>query len=171
MEDEKPINLRVGITIYPYHEVVIQQVLENLLENCPANFILLADTSGQLITLLGNRGNTDPVSLASLIAGDLIASQEIARKTGQYQDCQLVMREGKQMNSFISEIGRFMVLFVQVPSNVPIGWARLLIIEASQKINTIISTPPPHFDKSDAGTYSIPEKKTIDDALSSLWKT
>ncbi|MFZ5807812.1 MAG: roadblock/LC7 domain-containing protein [Chloroflexota bacterium] len=171
MEEHEPTTLRVGITIYPYHEAAIEQVLARLAESCPTHFILLADTSGQLITIHGNRGSIDPTSLASLVAGDLVASKEIARMTGQYQACQLIMREGKDINTFIAEIGRYLALFVQVASNVPLGWARLLILDASQKINTIISTPPPRFNKVDLGLEDVSVSNAVDDALSDLWKT
>lgn len=171
MDEQEPINLRVGITIYPYHEAAIEQTLSRLAETCPTHFILLTDTSGQLITIHGNRGSIDPTSLASLVAGDLVASKEIARMTGQYQACQLIMREGKEINTFIAEIGNSLALFVQVAANIPLGWARLLILDAGQKINTILSTPPPRFNKAELGLEDISVNNAVNDALSSLWKT
>jgi len=72
--------------------------------------------------------------LAALLAGDLAASSEIAHLTGTYQRHQLILREGETLNSFISEAGNDLVLFVHTTAEVPLGWARLLLQEAAHRI-------------------------------------
>lgn len=168
------LNLRVGVTIYPSQDKAIDLALAALQERCPAQFILLADTSGQLVSTQGERGALDLVALSSLIAGDLAASQEIARLTGQYQNCQLVLREGRQSNSFIVEVGRYLVLFVRVSTDVPLGWARLLIQETSAQIAEIMAATPDLADEMsrEAGIEDISKagfSDAVGDALDSLW--
>jgi predicted regulator of Ras-like GTPase activity (Roadblock/LC7/MglB family) len=166
---DETLNLRVGVTIYPEQDKAIGQVLAELKERCPAQFILLADTSGQLVSIHGERGTTDIVGLSALIAGDMAASQEIAMMTGQYQSYQLVLREGKQVSTFVAEAGKYLLLFVQVSAEIPLGWARLLIRETGRQVGLIVETPPEVTEKLDLG---LSDEKLIDafgDAMDSLW--
>ncbi len=168
-QNSEKLDLRIGITIYPSQKKAIKQVLVELEERCPTQLILLADVSGLLISIRGNRGESDPTALASLIAGDLAASQEIARMTNQYQSCQLILREGQRSNSFIAEVGPYLALFVQVDADTPLGWARLLILEASRQIVEIISVRPQFFQKPD---LELDEAKIINDVentFDNLW--
>lgn len=134
-------NLRCGITIYPAQDKEIDRVLSDLVQKIPAVFVMLTDVTGQIISVRGERGRIDIIALSSLVAGDLAASQEIARLTGEYQTYQMVVREGQRVNSFICEAGRYLVMFVQVSAEVPMGWARLLINAAGRKLDIILHTP------------------------------
>jgi predicted regulator of Ras-like GTPase activity (Roadblock/LC7/MglB family) len=154
--DTGNLELHVGVTIYPSQDTAIDRVLSRLRDRCQAQFVILSDTSGQLVSMHGDRGLVDLVALSSLVAGDMAASQEIARITGQYQDFQLVMREGQKTCTFISEAGRYLLLFVQIPVDVPMGWARLMIIEASRQIADIITSTPESSEKFD---FDISEEK------------
>ena len=116
----KPIDFPSGVTLFPSQDQAIDRVLNELKQKCPAQFVLLAEVSGQIISALGERGEINLVALGSLVAGDLAASQEIARLTDQYQNYQLILREGPKTNTFISEAGSHLVLFVRVDRETPI---------------------------------------------------
>jgi predicted regulator of Ras-like GTPase activity (Roadblock/LC7/MglB family) len=120
-------NLRSGLVLYPTHYQTIDQILLELVQKIPARFVLLTDVTGQVVSAHGDQSQIDLVALGSLIAGDLAASQEIARLTGQYQSYQLILREGLLSHTFITEAGQQFVLFVQTPGDTPLGWARMLI--------------------------------------------
>ncbi len=169
-EPKKTIDLPSRITIYPSQDQAIDQVLTNVLERCPAEYALLAEISGQLISVRGNRDLTNPVVLASLIAADMAASQEIARATRQYQHFQLALREGAASNTLIAEAGKYLILFVQVAKDVPLGWARLVISEASQKLEEIMSAAPEDTQETSLGLKAEGVSDWVDDALNSLWK-
>jgi predicted regulator of Ras-like GTPase activity (Roadblock/LC7/MglB family) len=166
---DKLLNLRIGITIYPSQKKAIKQVLGELEERCPTQLILLADVSGLLISIRGNRGESDPIALASLIAGDLAASQEIARMTNQYQSCQLILREGQKTNSFIAEVGPYLALFIQVDAETPLGWARLLILEASRQIVEIVSARPQFVQKPELELDEVKILNAVDNTFDNLW--
>ncbi len=159
----------MGLTIYPSQVQEIEKVLSDLKERCPAKFLLLVDVSGHLISSLSSREEKHLVELASLIAGDLAASQEIARLTGQFNSSQLVMREGEKAVSFLAEAGDQMILFVQLTRDVPLGWARLVINEAGKKIAEIIKTRPEDGSEiktdMDNGHFS----EAIGNAFDSVW--
>jgi len=167
---KKPIELPSGVTLHPSHDRAIDQVLHDLLRKAPAKFILLSEVSGQILSALGERTTADLVALSSLVAGDLAASQEIARLTDQYQNYQLILREGPQANSFITEAGRHMVLFVRVGKDVPLGWARLLIHETSRQLSNIIITPAEDIGGLDLGLNEDKLSSLVDEELNSIWK-
>lgn len=161
------INLRVGVVIYPEQEQQIDAVMGELQERLPAQFILLADASGQLVSFVGERISGDLTALASLIAGDLAASQEIARLTAHYEAFQLVLREGKEANTFLIEAGKSLVMFVQVAADVPLGWARIMIRDAGGSIGRIVASPPEFMPVIDLGER--PLSDAVEDALDDLW--
>lgn len=158
-----------GLNIFPDQSSAIEELLSELKERCPAQFILLTDTNGHLVTTLGDKDNQHLVELSSLIAGDMAASQEISRLTGQYKNSQLVMREGQKATSFIAEAGLQLILFVQLTRDVPLGWARLLINEIGRKIGEIIKTPPETGQNTDIGLDNQQFTEAVDKALDSMW--
>jgi predicted regulator of Ras-like GTPase activity (Roadblock/LC7/MglB family) len=167
---KKPIDLPSGVTLYPSQDQAIDRVLNELKQKCPAQFVLLAEVSGQILSALGERGEINLVALGSLIAGDLAASQEIARLTDQYQNYQLILREGANANTFISEAGPHLVLFVRVDKEIPIGWARLIIHEASRQLSDVVSAPPEEVTKLDLGLDDEKLSALVGDSLDSIWK-
>jgi predicted regulator of Ras-like GTPase activity (Roadblock/LC7/MglB family) len=164
-----PIEMPSGQSLHPSQDQAIERVLNDLMQKCPAQFVLLAELSGQLISTQGERGKTNLAALGALIAGDLAASQEIARLTGQYQHAQLILREGSKSTAFISEAGQQMALYMRVDKEVPMGWARLLILEASRTLAEVISTAPEDVEKLDLELSEEKLSTLIGDGLDSIW--
>lgn len=167
--NENLFDLRSGITIFSSQDKAIDEEISNLVVKVPAKFILLTAVTGQVISVAGDRGQIDLVALGSLIAGDLAASQEIARITGEYQNFQIILREGEKTHAFISEAGPHLILFLQISEEVPLGWARLLIQETARNIEKILSALPEDVESLDLGL----EKEELPDifsgALDELW--
>lgn len=135
-------SLRSGIVIFPSQDQAFDRVLIDLIQKIPARFALLTDTSGQLISFHGERGKMDLVVLGSLVASDLAASQAIAQIASESGEYQLVLRQGQQHNTFLVGAGRHLVLFVQTPAEVPLGWSRMLVMEAARQLHLALTTPP-----------------------------
>jgi predicted regulator of Ras-like GTPase activity (Roadblock/LC7/MglB family) len=172
--DRGHYTLRSGITIYPSQDRTINQVLTELIQKVPAQFLLLVDVTGQVLSARGEQGKVDLVALGSLVAGDLAASQEIARLTGEYQDYQMVLREGNTMHTFIVEAGIHLAMLVQISNEVPLGWARMLIRQAAQQLADLLDEPAEESQEISAAE-SMPEllqedlSDLFDDALDDLW--
>ncbi len=169
-ELNNPIDLPSGFSLGPLQDDAIDHVLEELSEKCPAQFILLAEVSGQILSAKGERGSADLVALSSLVVGDLAASQEIARLTGQYENYQMILREGPEANTFISEAGSYLALYVRVGNNVPIGWARLLIQEASRQLAMVVLTHSEKLKNLDLGLNKEKFTTLFEGGLESIWK-
>jgi predicted regulator of Ras-like GTPase activity (Roadblock/LC7/MglB family) len=163
--------LRGGLTIFPEHHQALELLLTNLVQKIPARFVLLCDVSGQLISSRGDTGRTNLVALGSLVAGDLAASQEIARLIGEYQDHQMILREGQTAHTFITEAGYYLALLVQVSSEVPLGWARMLTQEAARNLAEIMEQTPnevkPTTPEPILAEDGLPD--LFNDALDELW--
>jgi len=143
----KSHTLRSGLIIYPSQDKAIDQALTSLAQKVSAGFILLTDITGQVISVKGQHNQIDLVSLGSLVAGDLAASQEIARLTNQFQEHQMILREGRQTHTFIIEAGHSLALLVQISTETPLGWGRMIIKSAAQQLAEISATPPKEAEK------------------------
>jgi predicted regulator of Ras-like GTPase activity (Roadblock/LC7/MglB family) len=157
------------ITIYPDQMKAINSLLLDLVEQVPAQFSMIMDVAGQAIACRGEIGETNVVTLGALVAGDLAASKEIARVTGEYQNYQMILREGDRTHAFIYEAGPHIILFVQVPSDVPLGWSRRFIREVAYRVGEIL--PLSYGDMTDVGLDLDPEnvRDEINDAFEDLW--
>lgn len=166
--------LRSGLTLYPEQDKAINQALSDLMVKIPANFTILTDVTGQVIAAKGQKNGLDLVALGSLIAGDLAASQEIARLTGEYQDNQLVLREGQHTHTFVLEAGHYLALLVQVSHEVPLGWARMVIKQGTQGLAVIVEQAQAQNDQVAAVSGPLFTEDNLPDlfseALDDLWQ-
>ncbi len=169
LDARNPADFPVDVILYPGHDKAIRQVLEELAKKCPVQFILLAGVSGQPIAYEGEKGETNLSALGALLAGDLAASQEIARLTDQYQSYQMILREGRQSTIFLSEAGPYMVLFARVDHEVPLGWARMLILETCRQLADIAFARPDELNSLDLGLHEENLSTLIGDKLDSIW--
>lgn len=172
-ENSNLIKLRSGFSLSVHQISLIESELRHLFEMIPAKYILLVDTSGQYVTSVGEKCGVDPAIMGSLIAADLAASQEIARLTEEYQDYQMVLREGKKTHIIITEAGKQLILLVLFTKETPLGWARKLIQKSSATIFEYTNIPQPttKMIRSSEDTNSggdLPE--LFNNALDQIWK-
>ncbi len=172
-KQSRQYNLRSGLVLYPAQQEAIEDLLTGLAQNTPAHFILLADVTGQVISTRGGQNSKNTVALGSLVAGDLAASHEIARLTGQYQDNQMVLREGQSTHTFIGEAGHHLALLVQVSTETPLGWARMVIKKAARQLAEIAAEAPPE-QQCRPPAEALPAEENLpdlfSDALDDLWQ-
>ena len=162
------INLQYGVTLFPEQDKAIDKILADLIQKIPAQFILMTNVTGQIISVCGERGKTDLIALGSLVAGELVANQEIARISGEYQEYQLILRQGSTTNTWIAEAGDYLVLLLKVSSDVPMGWARMLITQGAKAIAKIMRETPQQ-EKPTEFSLGDGFSNQIDDALEDLW--
>jgi predicted regulator of Ras-like GTPase activity (Roadblock/LC7/MglB family) len=134
-----PKKWRGGLRLYPSQIEAINKLMRSLVDKLPARFAFLTEMSGQEICFEGQRnlsdkGEIDTNALGALVAGDLAASLEIARLTGEHSEYELVLRQGPSGSTCISDVGKSMALLVQFSREVPMGWARIVIVQVAKKI-------------------------------------
>jgi len=176
MSDEEETNwikLRSGFSLSINQIASLDSDLRDLYDMIPAKYILLVDTSGQFVTSVGEKENIDSAVMGSLIAADLAASQEIAILTEEYQDYQMVLREGKKTHIIITEAGKELILLVLFSKETPLGWARKLIQKSSAKIAeiTLMKTPvEKHTSQKDDSNTNENLPDLFNNALDQIWK-
>ncbi|MEZ4643784.1 MAG: roadblock/LC7 domain-containing protein [Chloroflexota bacterium] len=169
MAHDEQYRLRSGLTIVSEQSEQLEEMLAQLQQKIPANFILLVDVTGQVVTTKGDIGKHNLVMLGSLVAGDLAASQEIARLTGEYQDFQIVLREGQDSHIFIAEAGPYMAMLIQVNNDVPLGWARMLIRQSGEEIAQVLTMPAQEEPEWDLHAGEDDLSDLFEDALDDVW--
>lgn len=163
--------LRCGLILTPAQDQAIDKILSSMMEKIPAQYILLTDSNGQLVSFFGKREQADPVALGALVASDMAASKEIAHLSGEIQSNQLILREGSQVNTWIIEAGLYLVLMFKVSSNVPLGWTRMVIRRAAELIGQIVENPAMQDDTTEGITFQPGDfSRQIDESLDQLWQ-
>jgi predicted regulator of Ras-like GTPase activity (Roadblock/LC7/MglB family) len=127
------------LVISPAQDRQLVEVLDKVAKQAPAKLVLLADRNGQTIYNSEKSNDSWLVELAALIAGDLAASEEMARLMNSTEEHQLILREGVSQHAYIAKTGPHLVLFVQTSSEVPLGWSRLIVQEAVQELGDIFA--------------------------------
>lgn len=145
----------------------ISDALNKLKKQAPARLVLLADRNGQ--TIYNSENNQGQVELAALLAGDLAASEEMARLMHSQEDQLLILREGQNQHSYVAKVGGYLVLFVQLSGDVPLGWSRLIVQEAVQEILEIFAKNPVQEVHSEPSLNGHNVQESVNEALDSLW--
>lgn len=156
------------VVLHPEQLTAINQLLDTLMEKLSARLVFLTQVSGQMLAFRGTEGaNLDVDALGALIAGDLAASREIARVTGTYEECQLILRQGQHNHSLIAEVGDTCALFVLVSQQTPLGWVRMVTLDTARRLGELLqpmATPTPEWSiETDTLT------NLVNDSLDSIW--
>ncbi len=147
----------------------IQKLSDKLKKEAPAELVFVADRNGQVVAASGDFDRDKLGELGALLAGDLAANAEIARLIGTNQDNQLILRENEGEHSFISEAGENLILFVLTSSEVPLGWARLLIQQVGKELAATVkvSSNGNKVEEIDLGPDGVGDN--LSDNIDSLW--
>ncbi|MGA9399067.1 MAG: hypothetical protein WBV22_12500 [Anaerolineaceae bacterium] len=165
-----PQEYRSGLAVTASQQKAIEVILKSTLENIPAKFILLVDSSGQLVNVVGDTGTIETAALGSLIAADIAASQEITRLIGEEQVFQMVLREGEHYHLIIEEAGPRMSFITLFSRDVPIGWARNIIQTCADKITQATQVVDDGQPPQKNGPANDAFKDLFNTALDDIWK-
>ena len=138
---------RSQLVLTPAQLHEIRTVLSQFAQQAEVHCALLADFSGQDIVSWDGRGGVDSSTIAALAAGDLMATMEIGRMLGGKRACNLIVQEHDDLTILMSRVGEGLLLLLATAKDVPLGWARLAIKRASDKIVAVVGAaamvPPP----------------------------
>jgi predicted regulator of Ras-like GTPase activity (Roadblock/LC7/MglB family) len=116
-----------------YHQ--IKAVLARLRMDASAKVVFLVDKDGQEIASLGEVGNLDTTSLASLAAGNVAATGGMAALIGE-KEFPTLSHEGEKESIHISVIGR-LLLVVVFDDRSSLGLVKLRSKQVSQQLATM----------------------------------
>lgn len=117
-----------------YHE--IRKILSRLKEESNSRLVFLADRNGQAIAIIGDLDELDSTALASLTAGNVAATDSLAKLLGS-KGFHSLFHEGERENMHISPIGAHIILGVIFDEKTSLGLVRLRVKKASTELNAL----------------------------------
>ena len=124
------------LVLYDEEFQKIRQALQRLLEDASANLVFLVDKSGQQIAAVGSVSSLDMTSLASLTAGNVAATDGLARLIGD-SEFSVLFHEGEKANLYVSIVARRVILVVMFDDRAPLGLVRLRVRRATAELETV----------------------------------
>src|SRR5438445_7785133 len=102
----------------------IRDVITRLRAECNAKVVFLVDKNGQQIAAEGELASIDTTALASLAAGNVAATDSLARLIGE-KEFSILFHEGERDNLHISIVSGRVILVVIFVDRSSLGLVRL----------------------------------------------
>src|SRR5499426_708421 len=134
----------------------IKESLQKLASDANANVVFLVDKNGQQIAAVGDLQSLDTTSLASLTAGNVAATDGLARLIGE-KEFSILFHEGERDNIHISIVAQRVILVVIFDARSSLGLVRLRVKKASLELTEV-------FEKIVKKISSEKEAGTLDDS-------
>jgi predicted regulator of Ras-like GTPase activity (Roadblock/LC7/MglB family) len=126
------------IVMYEEEFNQIKQIISKLRVDANSKVVFLVDKNGQQIAAHGDIENLDTTSLASLTAGNVAATDGLARLIGE-KEFSILFHEGERDNIHISIVAQRVILVVIFDERSSLGLVRLRVKKASQELNDVFS--------------------------------
>ena len=114
----------------------IKESLQRLASDANANVVFLVDKNGQQIAAVGDVQSIDTTSLASLTAGNVAATDGLARLIGE-REFSILFHEGERDNIHISIVAQRVILVVIFDERTSLGLVRLRVRRAMAELEKI----------------------------------
>jgi predicted regulator of Ras-like GTPase activity (Roadblock/LC7/MglB family) len=111
--------------------------LERLRHEANAKLVFLLDKNGQQIASAGDLDGIDPTSLASLTAGNVAATDGLAKLIGE-REFSILFHEGEHDNLHINVIGGTVILVVLFDERSSLGLVRLRVKKSSAELAAVV---------------------------------
>jgi predicted regulator of Ras-like GTPase activity (Roadblock/LC7/MglB family) len=111
----------------------LQQILRRLRQESGASVVLLVDKGGQRIASVGDVEALDMTALASLTAGNVAATDGLARILGE-REFSVLLHEGEKENIHVSIVARRVILVVIFGDRSSLGLVRLRVRQAGAEL-------------------------------------
>jgi predicted regulator of Ras-like GTPase activity (Roadblock/LC7/MglB family) len=115
----------------------IKALLNTLRMDASAKIVLLVDKNGQQIADAGDVDLIDTTSLASLTAGNVAATDGLAKLIGE-KEFSILFHEGRKDNIHISIVGQRLILVVIFDERSSLGLVRLRVRKASAELERVL---------------------------------
>ena len=145
--------------------------LDRLRNEANARLVFLLDKNGQQIAACGDLNGVDPTSLASLTAGNVAATDGLAKLIGE-REFSILFHEGERDNIHISIVAQRVILVVIFDERSSLGLVRLRVKKASTELNDVFARimAKVEKEKSQAGTaFESPFAEITDEDIDSLF--
>jgi predicted regulator of Ras-like GTPase activity (Roadblock/LC7/MglB family) len=124
------------LIMYDEEFQLIKEIISRLRLDANAKIVFLVDKNGQQIAANGDLESVDTTSLASLTAGNVAATDGLARLIGE-KEFSILFHEGEKDNIHISIVGQRVILVVIFDDRSSLGLVRLRVRKASMELEKV----------------------------------
>jgi predicted regulator of Ras-like GTPase activity (Roadblock/LC7/MglB family) len=114
----------------------IKDIISRLQQDSASKVVFLVDKNGQQIAASGEIRSIDATSLASLTAGNVAATDGLAKLIGE-KEFSLLFHEGEKDNLHISIVGKRGILVVIFDNTSSLALVRLKVKKSSRELQEI----------------------------------
>ena len=127
---------KLDLMLYEEEYKLLQEIIGRLSKDASAKVVFLVDKNGQQIASAGDVKSIDATSLASLTAGNVAATDGLAKLIGE-KEFSLLFHEGEKDNLHISIVGKRGILVVIFDQSSSLALVRLRVKRASRDLQEI----------------------------------
>lgn len=149
----------------------IKEIISRLQRDSNSKIVFLVDKNGQQIAVHGDMHGVDATSLASLTAGNVAATDGLAKLIGE-KEFSILFHEGERDNIHISLVAQRVILVVIFDDKSSLGLVRLRVKKASQELEKVFETilQKAEMEKGAAsGRFESPFAEITDEDIDSLF--
>ncbi len=148
----------------------LQEIISRLQTDSSSKVVFLVDKNGQQIAASGDLRSIDATSLASLTAGNVAATDGLAKLIGE-KEFTLLFHEGEKDNLHISIVGKRGILVVIFDQNSSLALVRLRVKKASRDLQEIFEKVELRAQNqgSDGGKFESPFSEITDEDIDKLF--
>ncbi len=126
----------MDLVLYDEELKEIQSIINQLHLDARSRIVFVVDKNGQQIAAAGDIGSIDATSLASLTAGNVAATDGLAKLIGE-KEFSILFHEGEKDNVHISIVANRVILVIIFDDRSSLGLVRLRVKKASQELTRI----------------------------------
>ena len=127
---------KLDLVMFEEEYKVLQEIITRLQTESSSKVVFLVDKNGQQIAASGDVRSIDATSLASLTAGNVAATDGLAKLIGE-KEFTLLFHEGEKDNLHISIVGKRGILVVIFDQSSSLALVRLRVKKSSQELQEI----------------------------------
>lgn len=147
----------------------LEESLRRLRQEANAKAVFLIDKNGQQIASAGEVEQFDTTSLASLTAGNVAATDGLAKLIGE-REFSVLFHEGQQDHIHISIVAKRAILVVIFDDRSSLGLVRLRVKRANVDLEKIFEVMLQKGEKGSQGaTHASPFSEITDDDIDALF--
>jgi predicted regulator of Ras-like GTPase activity (Roadblock/LC7/MglB family) len=146
----------------------ISQLLNRLRIDANSKIVFLVDKNGQQIAGAGEIDLVDTTSLASLTAGNVAATDGLAKLIGE-KEFSILFHEGRKDNIHISIVGQRLILVVIFDERSSLGLVRLRVRKASSGVERILNEMEAKAKRAGAAEATSPFAEITDEDIDALF--
>jgi predicted regulator of Ras-like GTPase activity (Roadblock/LC7/MglB family) len=146
----------------------LEEALRRLRQEANAKAVFLIDKNGQQIASAGEVEQFDTTSLASLTAGNVAATDGLAKLIGE-REFSVLFHEGQQDHIHISIVAKRAILVVIFDDRSSLGLVRLRVKRASVDLEKIFEMMMQKSERGSGTSHASPFSEITDDDIDALF--